>query len=173
VAEATLDQRFLELRRLVDEAIAQARSSVVDELARAVARMRAAANEAEWHTAVLESGREFSGDPAALELLATLAALTSPMVTASVDPGAGPQRFARVKVAEIQLYHGAAVKAGRSARNLYASLQPHIDSAREAYKERFLTNGNGTADYLHLELVRALANDDATLLGPGYPGPLV
>jgi hypothetical protein len=26
---------------------------------------------------------------------------------------------------------------------------------------------------LHLELVRSLANDDAILLGPNYPGPLV
>jgi hypothetical protein len=28
-------------------------------------------------------------------------------------------------------------------------------------------------DYLHLEMVRSLADDDAILLGPSYPGPLV
>jgi hypothetical protein len=28
-------------------------------------------------------------------------------------------------------------------------------------------------DYLHLELVRTLANDDAEALGKDYPGPMV
>ena len=28
-------------------------------------------------------------------------------------------------------------------------------------------------DYLHLELLRTLANDDADLLGSEYPGPMV
>jgi hypothetical protein len=28
-------------------------------------------------------------------------------------------------------------------------------------------------DYLHLELIRTLANDDAELLGKDYPGPMV
>jgi hypothetical protein len=28
-------------------------------------------------------------------------------------------------------------------------------------------------DYLHLELVRTLANDDVELLGQDYPGPMV
>jgi len=28
-------------------------------------------------------------------------------------------------------------------------------------------------DYLHLELLRTLANDDSDLLGKDYPGPLV
>ena len=28
-------------------------------------------------------------------------------------------------------------------------------------------------DYLHLELMRTLANDDADLLGKEYPGPMV
>jgi len=27
-------------------------------------------------------------------------------------------------------------------------------------------------DYFHVELVRTLANDDASMLGPDYPGPL-
>jgi hypothetical protein len=82
------------------------------------------------------------------------------------------QRFAKVKIAEIQLYQAPAVKAGRAARDLYGSLRPHIDAARQAFEERFLKPGHQIADYLHAELVRTLANDDATLLGPGYPGPL-
>jgi len=172
VPEATLDERFADLRRLVDQEIAQARREVIDRLARAVARMRSASNESEWSAAVLEAGRGFSNEPDALELLASLAALTAP-AAAAVTSDAAAQRFAKVKIAEIQLYQAAAVKAGRAARDLYGSLQPHIDAARKAFGERFPGNGGRTADYLHQELVRTLANDDATLLGPNYPGPLV
>ena len=169
--ETTLDEQFLELRRTVDAEIAQARRDVIDELSRAVARMRLAASEPEWNTAVLEAGRAFSSDPGALELLASLAALTAP-AAATLATDAAAQRFAKVKIAEIQLYQAAAVKSGRAARDLYGALKPHIEAARRAFEERFLKSGSRTADYLHFELLRVLANDDATLLGPGYPGPL-
>jgi len=93
------------------------------------------------------------------------------------NPNAAALRFARVKIAEIQLYQTDAVRAGRASRDLYGSLKWHIDEAREAYREKFLSNGTSggtkTADYLHAEILHALANDDAALMGPGYPGPLV
>jgi hypothetical protein len=78
-----------------------------------------------------------------------------------------------VRVAEIQLYHAAAMKNGRTSRDVYAALKTEMDAAREAYREKFITPANGTADYLHAEFVRTLASDDASLLGPTYPGPLV
>ena len=81
-------------------------------------------------------------------------------------------RFARVRVAEIQLYQASQVKAGRAARDLYGALRPSIDAARNAFRERFLVPLKGIPDYLHQELVKTLANDDAVLLGPSYPGPL-
>lgn len=171
VAAPNLDEQFADLRRLVDAEIARARRVVIDQLSFAVARMRSAGNEAEWNTAVLESGRAFSEDAGALELLASLAALTAPAQAASATDVAA-QRFAKVKIAEIQLYQGTAVKSGRAARDLYGQLKPQIDAARRAFEERFLKNGTRTADYLHSELLRVLANDDATLLGPEYPGPL-
>ncbi len=203
--EFTLDDRFLELRNEVDREILFARREVISQLARAVARMRSAANQAEWQEAVLDSGRLFANDPAALELLGSLATLTSPVALTppsaiqdrtavetprqaeppaphiktnrQAEPPAAhnsnaAMRFARVKVAEIQLYQIEAVKAGRAARDLYGSLKWQIDEAREAFREKFLMNGNGTSDYLHAEMLHALANDDATLMGPGYPGPL-
>lgn len=173
--ERTLDELFLGLRGAVDAEIARARREVIGELARAVARMRSAGNEPEWNTAVLEAGRVFANDAGALELLASLAALTAPAAAGAPfgpAPDVAAQRFAKVKIAEIQLYQGAAVKAGRAARDLYTALKPHIDAARRVFEERFLKNGSRTADYLHSELLRVLANDDATLLGPGYPGPL-
>ena len=171
MSEPTLDERFLELRRSVDREIADARRQAVAEIARALARMRAASSEPEWSAAAAQARERFGADPEALDLIDTLASLTAPPGT---EPArvASARRFAKVKIAEMQLYQAAAVKAGRAAGNLYGALKPQMDAARELYRERFLSNGSPVADYFHFELVRALANDDATLLGPEYPGPL-
>ena len=80
-------------------------------------------------------------------------------------------RFARVRVAEMQLYQASQVRSGRARRDLYSALAPSIDAARKAFQERFLLPLNGIPDYLHQELVRTLAKEDAVLLGPSYPGP--
>jgi hypothetical protein len=170
--------------------------------------MRSAGSEPEWHEAVLDSGRIFANEPAALDLLRSLAALTAPgspvaatehvvservsqyansngrnaetsppdsMATGSAGNApvhAAALRFARVKIAEIQLYHASAVKTGRAARDLYGSLKPQIDDARAEFRKLFLENASETTDYLHAEMLHALAHDDATLLGPNYPGAL-
>lgn len=78
------------------------------------------------------------------------------------------RQFARVRVAEIMLDRNGEVRAGRERRDLYAALSKEIDTAREAYSRTFALPD----DYLHSELVRTLANGDATALGEGYPGPL-
>jgi hypothetical protein len=123
----------------------------------------------------------------ALELLATVAGAVvegrnspaepiSELVNiASVghDLHSRAQRFARVHVAEIRLYKSEEVKNGRAARDVYTSLKVEIDSAREVFHRDFLSAPGTMVDYLHQELVRTLANDDAELLGPNYPGPLV
>jgi len=82
------------------------------------------------------------------------------------------QRFARVQVAGIRLYQSEKVKNARTAHDLYTSLKLEIDSAREAFRRRFLNASDSMVDYLHLELVRTLANDDAEVLGQNYPGAL-
>jgi vacuolar-type H+-ATPase subunit D/Vma8 len=83
------------------------------------------------------------------------------------------QRFARVQVAEIRLYQSERVKNGRAAHDLYTSLHKEINSAREAFRREFLNASDSMVDYLHLELVRTLVNDDAAVLGKDYPGPMV
>ena len=83
------------------------------------------------------------------------------------------QRFARVRVAEMRLYEGAAVESGRSGRDLYGALRRRIDDARVYFRESYLAFCPNMADYLHVELVRTLAHDDPDLLGKDYPGPLV
>jgi hypothetical protein len=83
------------------------------------------------------------------------------------------QRFARVQVAHIRLYQSEKVKNGRTAHDLYTSLKEEIDAAREAYRREVLNASDSMVDYLHLELMRTLANDDVEALGQDYPGPMV
>jgi hypothetical protein len=83
------------------------------------------------------------------------------------------QRFARVQVAEMRLFHAEVVQVGRARRNLYEALRQPIEDARQAFRARFFTGCPSMVDYLHLELTRTLANDDPDLLGSTYPGPLV
>ncbi len=82
------------------------------------------------------------------------------------------QRAARVLAAEIRLYHEHAVQAGRRDRDLYRHLQTPIDAAREAFLREHMRDRPSMPDYFHLEFLRTLAQDDDTLAGPGYPGPL-
>jgi hypothetical protein len=82
------------------------------------------------------------------------------------------QRFARVQVAELRLREGDTVQSARTSRNLYGALQKQIDSARETFRRSFFEPCTSMVDYLHLELVRTLANDDPELLGKNYPGPM-
>jgi len=82
------------------------------------------------------------------------------------------QRFARVRVAEMRLYQAQAVRQGREQARLYMALRGEMERGRAQFKHEFLTVPS-MIDYFHLELVRTLANDDASLLGVEYPGPLV
>ncbi len=80
--------------------------------------------------------------------------------------------FARTTVAGFRLRRRHDVEAGRRQRNIYRALKPEIDSARRTYAQDFLAVSAEIADYLHKELL-SLAHDDASLLGPEYPGSLV
>ena len=81
------------------------------------------------------------------------------------------QRFARVRVAEMQLNHPDACRAGREQHDVYLFLKTEIDSAREFYRSHFMTV-LFMVDYLHLELVRSAAEGDESRLGEDYPGQL-
>lgn len=165
-----LEERFTEFRIMIEAEVVRARREGIADILRVAARIRRASSEAERMVAFEDAMRTFDGNPAVLDFLKTLAA---PTPVSNEEKSLRAQRFARVRVAEIQLYHSAAMKSGRAGRDVYAALKEQMDAARDAYRENFLTPTNGTADYLHTEFVRTLANDDAALLGPGYPGPLV
>jgi hypothetical protein len=83
------------------------------------------------------------------------------------------QRMARVRVAEMRLYHEDEVRRGVASGDIYGALQAGIDAARDQFLQTFLSSSSTMVDYLHLEILRSLAHDDENLLGQNYPGPMV
>jgi hypothetical protein len=121
----------------------------------ALDQLRSARGSPAWRETVIVSSAVLSRGVAGL-----LASLSTPLA----EDDLRAQRLARVKVAEMQLYQAAQVKAGQAARDLYGALHAQIDEARAAFPEQFL-------HYLHQEIVRTLAHNDEALLGPHYPMP--
>ena len=83
------------------------------------------------------------------------------------------QRWARTRVAKIVLQSGEAIEQGRSSLNLYDKLKEEIDAQRDEFRRQFQSRCPTMVDYLHLELVRTLAQGNPAALGESYPGPLV
>jgi len=83
------------------------------------------------------------------------------------------QRVARVRVAEIRLYHPDELRQGVFDGNIYKHLREPIDNARSNFLQNCLAQSPTLVDYLHLEILRSLAHDDERLLGSDYPGPMV
>ena len=83
------------------------------------------------------------------------------------------QRDARLRVAEIRLEHGAALRSGLERSDIYDALREPIDAARSSFRRDHIEGSPSMVDYLYLEIVRGLAYEDDRLLGPQFPGPLV
>jgi hypothetical protein len=83
------------------------------------------------------------------------------------------RRFAKLLVSDIELYNKAELAEGRKNKDLYKRLKLDIERSREAFEQRFGKTVGKQFDYFHDELVRTLAGNDPSLLGPGYPGPSV
>ena len=82
----------------------------------------------------------------------------------SAEEQASAQRYAKLLVCEIKLYHEAEVVEGRRDRDLVARLGGEIAHARVMYEQRVPPHVRERADYFHEELVRTLADGDETLL---------
>jgi hypothetical protein len=80
------------------------------------------------------------------------------------------RRFAKLLVDEIKLYNQAKVSEGRQNRDLYGRLREDIEKSRATYEKRYGESPAGSANYFSQELVRILADNDATLMGDGFPG---
>jgi hypothetical protein len=83
------------------------------------------------------------------------------------------KRFAKLLVSEIELYNKTKVTEGRKSSDLYKRLRSDIDRSRQTYEKRFGKTVTKQYDYFHEELVKTLAGNDSSLLGPDYPGPSV
>ncbi len=78
------------------------------------------------------------------------------------------QRFARLLMDEVKLYNQAKVAEGRKNKDLYDRLKEDIDKSRSTYNKRYGNTTAADADYFSQEVIRSLAEDDVTLLGPNF-----
>jgi len=75
------------------------------------------------------------------------------------------QRYARLLVAEIRLYHEPLMNEARRERNVLRKLRPQIERAQQLYEERVSADIRSRTRYFEQELVRTLADGDPGLLG--------
>ncbi len=78
------------------------------------------------------------------------------------------QRFARLLIDEIKLYNQAKLTEGRKNKDLYDRLREDIDKSRSTYQKRYGNTAAASADYFSQEIIRSLAEDDVSLLGPNF-----
>ena len=85
-------------------------------------------------------------------------------VDANDEPGQSARRYARLLISEIKLYNETAVREGREHRDLAQRLGSEITRAREIYEARVPPDVPARTGYFQEELVRTLADGDASLL---------
>jgi len=90
------------------------------------------------------------------------------MSTADADTHKRAQRFARLLIDEIKLYNKAKVEEGLKQKDLYDRLHDDIDKSRASYAKRYGSTAAVDGDYFVQELIRGLAQGDATTLGPNF-----
>jgi len=78
------------------------------------------------------------------------------------------QRFARLLVDEIKLYNQAKVTEGRKNKDLYDRLKEAIEKSRSTYQKRYGNTVAASGNYFQHELIRSLAEDDASLMGANF-----
>ncbi|MBV8052603.1 MAG: hypothetical protein JOZ80_15540 [Acidobacteriaceae bacterium] len=78
------------------------------------------------------------------------------------------QRFARLLTDEIKLYNQAKVAEGRKHKDVYDRLKEDIEKSRATYAKRYGNTAAAKGDYFNNEVIRSLAEDDATLMGPNF-----
>lgn len=79
------------------------------------------------------------------------------------------KRFAKLLVDEIKLYNQAKVNEGRANKDLYNRLREDIEKSRASYDKRYGNTQAASADYFTQEIIKVLADNDAALLGSGFP----
>ncbi len=78
------------------------------------------------------------------------------------------QRFGRLLVDEIKLYNQVKVAEGRKNKDLYDRLKEDIEKSRGTYQKRYGNTAAASVDYFSQELIRSLAEDDVSFMGPNF-----
>lgn len=78
------------------------------------------------------------------------------------------QRFARLLVDEVKLYNQAKVAEGRKHKDLYDRLKDAIEKSRATYQKRYGNTVAASGNYFQHEVVRSLAEDDVSIMGPNF-----
>ena len=78
------------------------------------------------------------------------------------------KRFAKLLVEEIRLYNQSKVTQGKKHKDLYDRLKEDIEKSRTSYDKRYGQSAAAAADYFTQELIRVLADNDASLLGDNF-----
>ena len=78
------------------------------------------------------------------------------------------QRFARLLIDEVKLYNQAKVAEGRKKKDLYDRLKEDIEKSRSTYLKRYGNTVAASGDYVNVEIIRSLAGDDESVLGPNF-----
>ena len=106
------------------------------------------------------------------------AAAMAASVPASVPAASGTEedelhkkarRFAKLLVEEIKLYNQPRVEEGRQHKDLYERLKVDIEKSRSTYDKRYAESAVASAEYFTQELIRILADNDASLMGASFP----
>jgi len=79
------------------------------------------------------------------------------------------RRFAKLLVDEIKLYNQSKVAEGRQHRDLYDRLKEDIEKSRVSYDKRYGNTAAAGGDYFTQEVIRVLADNDASVLGSNFP----
>jgi hypothetical protein len=101
-------------------------------------------------------------------VVAVAAAPVAALSAADADTHKRAQRFARLLIDEIKLYNKGKVDEGLKQKDLYDRMRDDIDKSRASYAKRYGSTVAVSGDYFVQELIRGLAQGDATTLGPNF-----
>lgn len=80
------------------------------------------------------------------------------------------KRFAKLLVDEIKLYNQTKVNEGRQKSDLYDRLKEDIEKSRATYEKRYGKTPASSGDYFNQEVIRILAENDASVMGENFSG---
>ncbi len=117
------------------------------------------------------SAAEDAAQPQPAAAMAASAPASAPAASGSEEDELHKKarRFAKLLVEEIKLYNQPRVEEGRQHKDLYDRLKVDIEKSRSTYDKRYAESAVASADYFTQELIRILADNDASLMGASFP----